>query len=339
MLAEDPTSYVSANNLAVMLADEGRTREAVQVLESALAVKPDYAIGWHNLGELRGKAWSLTALRESQGALARSAELDHGLRGMNDGLIVDTKVYRSNLDVSRPLSPDWSYATSAGDRSHGLAITLILLLILRALWALGLDRIGGSVAERFARYREGKSRRHLLWARHPARWALGLSVLVLAWPAFRTVGGGPAELLSLAAVVTLVLMPLTLRRLLVSSPPDKLHFSWPPAMVVSAVTAPLGMTFVPFPSLGEATTGTGQRVVRWVAPTSVGVLAGVSLVAAAATSVPLARVVALASLALVASMLTPVPPFDGANLRGRIANGAINGALAVATVGVALQWF
>ena len=139
VLETDPTSYVSANNLAVLLAQHGHRAEAEDLLERAVAVAPRYAIGWHNLGVVREPV--SRSLLDSQGALARAARLDHDLRG-EDGLVVDEEIYRSGLDVSRPLSPDWEYAASATSSSRNLTLGVLVLLLLRPPWTLGLEGDG-----------------------------------------------------------------------------------------------------------------------------------------------------------------------------------------------------
>ena len=147
-LAADATSYVSANNLAVLLAQDGHRSDAAAVLEDALRVAPDYAIGWHNLGVVQAPA--SRELLASQGALATAGTLDRDLRGRDD-LIVDTEIYRSGVDVSKPLPPDWTYAASASGSTSRLTLSVILLLLLRVLWALGLDKVVSAVGERVVR--------------------------------------------------------------------------------------------------------------------------------------------------------------------------------------------
>ena len=168
-LAADPTSYVSANNLAVLLAQDGHRADAAAVLEDALAVAPDYAIGWHNLGVVQ--APTSRDLLASQGALATAASLDRDLRGRDD-LIVDTEIYRSGLDVSKPLPPDWTYAASASGTTSRLTLSVILLLLLRVVWALGLDKVVSAVGERVVRQPGVGTARRRFWRRLDPAWAL-----------------------------------------------------------------------------------------------------------------------------------------------------------------------
>ncbi|MEI2784115.1 MAG: hypothetical protein V9E82_00170 [Candidatus Nanopelagicales bacterium] len=42
--------------------------------------------------------------------------------------IVDETIYDSGVDVSRPIAPGWTYATSASEPVLGFAITMLLLV-------------------------------------------------------------------------------------------------------------------------------------------------------------------------------------------------------------------
>ncbi len=46
----DPENYPAWNNLANSLADLGNHDAAIEAWRTAVKVKPDYDIGWHNLG-------------------------------------------------------------------------------------------------------------------------------------------------------------------------------------------------------------------------------------------------------------------------------------------------
>jgi Zn-dependent protease len=61
-------------------------------------------------------------------------------------------------------------------------------------------------------------------------------------------------------------------------------------------------------------------------------------IVSAATSVPYARTGAMMSLVLLASILTPAPPFDGSKLFSRLGQLAVAGGLALASLAFAMKW-
>lgn len=52
LLEADPALLEAANNLAALYAQDGRLDEARQVLENAIAARPDFATVYHNLGAI-----------------------------------------------------------------------------------------------------------------------------------------------------------------------------------------------------------------------------------------------------------------------------------------------
>ena len=96
VISLDPTAFPAANNLGVDLAAAGKLNEATTALRQAVGSRPDYAIGWFNLGVLYSKRGPVYLL-PSQGALARAAALDPELANAHPGLIVDEHVYRTGL--------------------------------------------------------------------------------------------------------------------------------------------------------------------------------------------------------------------------------------------------
>ena len=340
VMETDPTAYVSANNLAVLLAQHGRRAQAVRLLEQAVAVAPTYAIGWHNLGVLREPV--STSLLSSQGALARAARLDRGFRGQ-DGLVVDDEIYRSGLDVSRPLSPDWEYASSATSVPRALTLGALALLLLRLVWVLGLDRLTGTVSEKVIKASAKPGRLRWFWRRLGGPVAVVASLVVLSWPLV-TAAHSPLELLVLgAAAIAMVLLPLFVRRLLAGERRVS-HFAWVPALVVGAAGVPLGVAFAPYPSLDAPTPSTDSPAspadtrLRWLVPAAVTPVAATFTLLAALDPVPIARLLALSAIALLASVLTPVPPLDGAYLEHRLLGLGVTVFFTFTTVAFALQW-
>jgi tetratricopeptide (TPR) repeat protein len=324
VLETDPTSYVSANNLAVLLAQHGHRAEAEDLLERAVAVAPRYAIGWHNLGVVREPASH--SLLASQGALARAARLDRGLRG-EDGLVVDEEIYQSGLDVSRPLSPDWQYAASATSTPRTLTLGVLALLFLRLLWTLGLDKLTGTVSEKLLTA-GGRG-----W-RLPSIVAVVASAGVLGWPVVSAAHSSLERVVLVGAVAAMVVLPLFVRRL-VARDRTVAHFAWVPAVGVGVVGVPFGVAFAPYPTLVAPASETR---LRWAVPAAVVPVALVFVALAAVDPVPLARVLALTATALLSSVLTPVPPLDGAYLKHRLLSLGVTVVFTGTTLAFAFKW-
>ena len=335
-LAQDPSSYVSANNLAVLLAEDDANDEAVELLEQAVKANPDYAKAWHNLGVVRSRAGSVGAFLEGQGALARAAAIDHDLRGNETALLVDDKIYDSGLDVSRTVPPDWTYAASAKETGRGFIITMALLILLRLLWVLGLDRVAGGVAERVIASSPHSGRRTAwFWRRFRPRWALAASFTVLAVP---VVWGVPIASAMVFGALTIALVSIPIAtRLCITRPGESMHFGWTPALAVGLVGMPFGIAIAPYPVL-DSTRPDERWTVRWLPSL---VLAGVTAlfaVASLTTSLPYLRVAAATALALLATLLIPVPPFDGSRLKGRRAQLVVACLLTFGAVAFGLKW-
>ena len=77
---------------------------------------------------------------------------------------------------------------------------------------------------------------------------------------------------------------------------------------------------------------------RQVVPVVLALVATAFLVLAAINPTPLARALALTAVAVLGSVLVPVPPLDGSHLRSRLLNVLVTLALAAVTVAFALKW-
>lgn len=333
-LAIDPTSYVSANNLAVLLAQDGFRTDAAAVLVDALRVAPDYAIGWHNLGVVQAPA--SRELLPSQGAFATAGTLDRDLRGRDD-LIVDTEIYRSGLDVSKPLPPDWTYAASASGSTDALTLSVLLLILLRVVWALGLDKVVSTMGEKVLTERGPAPARRRFWRRLAPVWAVLACLGIVGWPLY---GAGHSLLersVLVGAGAALVLLPLLVRRLASARTHVEVrHHTWAPAVALGVVAAPFGLVLAPYPFLEGEAPRLGR--LRAIVPLVVAPVAVAFLALAWLDPTPLARTLALSSFALLGSVLAPVPPLDGSHYRGRLLNLVITLGLAAVTVAFALRW-
>lgn len=333
-LKADPTSYVSANNLAVLLANDGNLGPARGLLRDALAVAPDYATAWHNLGAVDARLGK--PFVETQGAFATAGRLSSSFRGEDPDLLVDDTIYASGLDVSKALSPQWSYAQSAHRSTSGFVWSMFLLLTLRLAWALGLDRIVEAVSTRvMSRPRDARIQRLRMWRQAPSFLALTVSGVVLALPAMQWATGWSAKLITLAAISTIVVAPVC-ARLLLASPHESQQVGWLPAIGVGGAAALFGVSLAPFPGIDDDSAR--RRRVAWAATGTVAALTFLFAVLAFASAVPLARFLAMAGAALLASILLPVHPFDGKRLQGRLVGLLVAAALGLATVAFTTGW-
>ncbi|GAA2129763.1 hypothetical protein [Nocardioides bigeumensis] len=334
----DATSYVSTANRAVLTAQRGQRQAAIEDLLGVLAEHPDYALGWHNLGVLWGESWRPMDAIRAQGALAKAADLDRDLRGSDAVLVMDERIYESGLDVDKVAAGDWQYGRSATATSQRLTWSMVVLLLLRVVWLLGLDRVTGAFVERALGARDRFPLVHSWWGgRWYAAWGLTLSVVVIAGAALLDISSLPDVWLVLS-MAGLVVLPVIVRALIGRRAGYRVrHTAWPPAVLIGCAVAFAGVSFAPFPVL-DTEGGAPPVAVRWAAPVAAGALSVLSVTAVVMTDLPLLRAVAAGGLVLLASMLTPVGPLDGAALRGRVAQAGLTIGLALGTLGLALNW-
>ncbi|MBK8758424.1 MAG: tetratricopeptide repeat protein [Actinomycetales bacterium] len=142
-LAKDPTLYSSWNNLGVLLASNGSRDEAEDAFRHAVGVNPDYAVGWFNLGVILRDSANPIDLVRGHGALGRAALLDSELRGQSPVLQIDDEIYETGLDLSKPLAPTWQFSDAARLNAEPFALMAFLAGLLRLVWALLYDELGG----------------------------------------------------------------------------------------------------------------------------------------------------------------------------------------------------
>ncbi|GAB3261261.1 tetratricopeptide repeat protein [Nocardioides dilutus] len=322
----DPSAYVSANNLGVLLAESGEPQEAEVWFRRAVATEQGYAQAWHHLGSVLRESWAPAAYVASQAAFAEAVRLDSSFRDVEPGYEMDAQIRDLDLDVSRSLDPDWQFATSVEDRGPSFTAILLLLVLLRVAWSLGLDTIVGRGAEGVLA-RGG--RLSFLATTLPA-WGAGALCVALLTGTVLAKGLDWAAVLVTLCAVGLVTVPLVLRG-------AARHRSWVPAMAVGVALAPLGSPFVPYPNL----VASRQRPTRWRVHLPALVVSA-ALVAFAVESAlagtPVAhRMTALCAVVL-ASVLVPVPPLDGSRLTNRSAGLAAAVLLGGLTVALSVGW-
>ena len=341
-LAVDPTLYTAQNNLGVLLARTGRLREAEAAFRRSIGASPGYALGWANLGAVLNARPPLPAFFEAQGAWLRASQLDRAFRGARPGPTLDEAVYASNLDLSRPLPPDWQFTASGRSPVTGFGVLMIIGLVWRVGSGLGLDQAVGRIAERVvAAQPEARPRWRLLGARlHPALPFAGsvLVVMITSGSALRSAGAATVLEVGLVGLgATAVLAALVLaRRTTPAVPHARQQFGWPPALAFGLGLSLVQIPFVPAPCLSP--TPTGHERTRW---RGILVLAGIAVALGAVAVVlpaPVLRALAVACVAMIASALLPVKPFDGGYLPRRRTQWLITLALAAATVIVELRW-
>ncbi|MBA2955888.1 tetratricopeptide repeat protein [Nocardioides sp. CGMCC 1.13656] len=333
-LESDPGAYPAANDLGVQLARDGNNDAAVDALQQAVTANPDYALGWFNLGVVHGRMGP-AHLPASQGSFARAARLDPDLADRRPDLTIDATIYRTGLDLSKPLPPGWSFG---GLRPAAPAVSVGLIAVLAL--ALAVARSVGTSGQDFAsRWAESVDHhmqkvplvRHL---RAPA-WGLGLTVLLL-WSSVLRQGWSQAWVLLAAAVALAVIAGAALRARTAVARPTRstAQRSWPPGMVVGVAATVAGAPWAPLPVLDD--TDRPSTRVHVAAPLVLLAIATILLVEAAWLRVPLTRAMAVAALIMAASTLLPIGPLDGARLRkGQLVAGAGAAfALALAVLGL-----
>jgi tetratricopeptide (TPR) repeat protein len=332
-LASDPGAFPAANDLGVQLARLHRYPAAVAALRRAVGANPSYALGWFNLGVV--ESWmGPSHVLGSQGALARSFELNPALVNRDRELTVDATTYHTGLDLSKPLPPDWSFA-----QLQRAAPTVSAGLLAVVLLALGLARsigrsAGVDLAERWLTpATELMARLPVLGRLRAPAWALGVTVLVLSFSAIRHPGLGAQTIAAGAVGVTILVVAAMRARVVMAlqAQSTATQESWGPGLVFALATAAVGAAWAPLPVVHHASPK--PRRVHAAAPVTLAVLAAVLFVESAWLEVPVTHSWAVAALIMAASTLLPIDPLDGANFgKGGVVAclGVIAGAVLVA---------
>ena len=261
-LAADQTLFTAQNNLGVLLARTGQYREAELAFRRSIGANPDYALGWANLGGVLNAQLPHSKFLEAQGAWLRAIRLEPSLRGTRPPPTLDEAVYASNLDLSRPLPPDWQFTSTSRPPLTGFGVLMILTLIWRVGSSLGLDELVSRVAERvFAARPSARPRWRLFTTRlHPAV-AFVVSVLVVLITSAATLrSAGAAATVSEIVLVGLgaaaVLAAFVLARRTDQAPgTGRRQFGWPPALALGLGLSLVSVPFVPVPCLAQSPLG------------------------------------------------------------------------------------
>jgi hypothetical protein len=326
-LENDLGLYPAANDLGVELARLDRPDEARAAFRQAVGARPDYALGWFNLGVLESSRGP-THLLAAQHALATSYRLDPTLRDRHLELTIDGRVYRTALDLSKPLPPAWTFA----DLQRPVPAAAVGLLALVGL-GFGLARVANRGATQNAEtWLDPVARRvealPLLGKARAPMWALAATVatFLLADLHHSTAATStvlyPVGLLALAATAMSAREMVGLRTGTVPA-----QRSWGPGIVVGIAAGAAGYPWAPLPVVS---TRQNEERVHLAAPLTLAGVALVLFVESAWMRTPLAQAWAVATLIMCASLLLPVGPLDGAHL------GKAGAAASAGVIGTAL---
>ena len=329
-LHSDPGAFPAANDLGVELARQHQDGAAAAALRQAVGASPGYALGWFNLGVVESELGP-AHLAAAQGAFAEAYSLDPALQNRRPELTIDAKVYRTALDLSKPLPPRWSLAQLQQPVPAAAAGLLALVLL-----GLGLARVsghGGSVlaAQWLDPLADRLRTAPLLRKLHHPGWSVAATVASFLFAYLRRSTGLADVAGYCAGVAVLVLLAVAARVLLARSRGVPIrHESWPLGLVFGLVTGAAGLPWAPLPVVRVE--GQDSRRVHAAAPVTLAVLSALLFVESAWLHSPLTGSWAVAALIMSASVLLPVGPLDGAGL-GKAgvltATGVLGGAVLV----------
>jgi len=284
-------------------------------------VNDRYALGWFNLGVAlshRGPGRFLAA----QGALSRAVRLDPGLRFRKLVVVSDDEPYFTTLDLSKPLPPQWSFATSQRRGGFAVATVVVVGLLLRGWFrswrAYWRDELNWAAATEFAnrvrrRWRRMRHVRAVPPARLPSWLAVGATLLVFVGPA---VAGHQLDVVAALVlglgVAAVVVLYLRARTLLAERADVRLrHFTWTPSLLVAAVLGSVGAAWAPVPASADRT---AVRRLHSLGPLALGLAALCFLLVARLTGTPVTRALGVSALTMMQTVMLPVRPYDGAFL-------------------------
>ncbi|WP_132217269.1 hypothetical protein [Kribbella steppae] len=333
-LESDPGAFPAANDLGVQLALEGRDDDAVAALRQAVYAKADYALAWFNLGVVYADMGPRYILH-SQGAFARAIELDPELAERKHELTIDSNIYRTDLDLSKPLPPRWSFAEL--ERFAPAASTGLLALL---LLAVGVARSTSKETQDVASHwvdtiTQALRRLPLVNRLRAPKWALGLTLVLFLTTMVRQGWTGLWGLavagLAIAALAAAAIRSRILAANLTSSAVSQ--ESWPPGMVLGIAATAAGS---PWAQLPVISTDRSNNQIHAAAPVTLAAVTGVLLLETVWFAVPLTKSMAITALIMSASTLLPIPPLDGAKLgkTGLLAGAGVIGAGTLVILGL-----
>ena len=330
----DPSLFPAWNNMAVLQAKEGHHDEAVAALRRAIQIRPGYAIAWKNLGIVLKGSWS--NFLSSQGALARASHHQRSMRGGDAELEFDKRIYESGLDVSKPVAPDWAFATTSREPVNLFTLSMILLLLWRVARTLGFDKVTGALTTRAVGFvpRDVRWLRRLRRKRAPG-WTLLMVPAVLAVPIARS-DLSVLELVVFAfGAAILAALPVSARQLYSRKSNRAIkHFSWPPGMLLGVLASPL-VSFAPPACMQDEQPNSRSR---WAGPVALACAGVIFMVMSYFIPAPVVRNLAMAAITVLGSAMIPVDPYEGALISRRSVDIGITAAFTLATIAFTARW-
>jgi hypothetical protein len=244
-------------------------------------------------------------------------------------------VYRTALDLSKPIPPQWSLAQT---QKGAPAASVGLLAI--AMAGLGLARVSGGkggelakqwldpIAERFKNFR-GPT-----WAGRAVVGVVATAVAFLL--TYLRQSGSMTDFLAYGACIVLLVGMAYLARVVVAARREVAvtQNAWTPGLALGVVTGAIGTPWAPLP---VAQTSTEARPVHLAGPLILAALSLLLFIEVAWFDVPLTGALAIAALIMTSSMLLPVKPLDGANLggAGAVAAAGVSAGAVLVALGIA----
>lgn len=326
-LDSDPGAFPAANDLGVELTREGQDGAAGAALRQAVGASPGCPLGWFNLGVAESRLGP-SGLLASQGAFATANALDPALRDRQQKMTIDASVYRTALDLSKPLPPNWSISQLQQPAPAAAAGLLAIVML-----AFGLARAAGHGGTLAAQWIDPLSDRlrsaPVLRRLHHPGWAMAATALSFLLAYLRR-GADPTEIAAYTAGVIVIAFLAVTARITVARRQGLavIHETWPPALAFGLAAGAIGLPWAPLPVV-RAEHGDGKRL-HLAAPIALAALSLLLFAESAWLHTPLTQSWAIAALIMSASTLLPVGPLDGAHV-GKAgvlaATGVVGGAL------------
>jgi cellulose synthase operon protein C len=331
-LGSDPGAFPAANDLGVELTRQHQDGAAANALRQAVGASSGYALGWFNLGVVESQLGP-SHLLAAQGAFAKAYSLDPALQGRRHQMTIDASVYRTALDLSKPLPPHWSIS-QLQQPIPAAAAGLLAIVIL----GLGLARAtghGGSVlaAQWLDPLTDRLQSAPVLRSLHNPGWSLAATAASFLFAYLRR-GADPAEVVAyVAGVLILAFLAVGARVVLARRRHVAItQETWSPGLAFGLVTGAIGLPWAPLPVVRADGEDNLKVKVHLAAPVTLAVLSALLFVESAWLHTPVTESWAVAALIMSASTLLPVGPLDGAQL-GKAgvlaAAGVLGGALLV----------
>jgi hypothetical protein len=248
-------------------------------------------------------------------------------------MTIDASVYRTALDLSKPLPPRWSIS-QLQQPIPAAAAGLLAIVIL----GLGLARAtghGGSVlaAQWLDPLTDRMQSAPVLRGLHHPGWSLAATAGSFLFAYLRR-GADPAEVVAyVAGVLILAFLAVGARVFLARSRHMAItQETWSPGLAFGLLTGAIGLPWAPLPVVRADGEDSLKVKVHLAAPITLAVLSALLFVESAWLHTPVTESWAVAALIMSASTLLPVGPLDGAQLGKKgvlAAAGVMGGALLV----------